>query len=247
MNVFKKFISKTLNFIIWFLKTQKHLYVKPLFIFLMSLIFIFSFVYIVKSYEPHNDYEDITIDFKDKKYDLKGIKVVIDPGHGGSDPGAPSYYGENESAIVMSVGEKLQKVLEESNAEVVMTRAGNETVELDDREAKGDIFISLHSDAFESNEPTGFTTFYAHDSQVDLATAINEGLDEHSLLPNKGVQTMPYQVIDQIKYPGTLVELGFLSNDVDDYLLNTEDYQNRLVYGIVEGIEIYVTEYNDKE
>src|SRR5699024_11257516 len=85
----------------------------------------------------------------------------------GSDPGAPSYYGENESAIVMSVGEKLQKVLEESNAEVVMTRAGNETVELDDREAKGDIFISLHSDAFESNEPTGFTTFYAHDSQVE--------------------------------------------------------------------------------
>ena len=58
---------------------------------------------------------------------------------------------------------------------------------------------------------------------------------------------MPYQVIDQIKYPGTLVELGFLSNDVDDYLLNTEDYQNRLVYGIVEGIEIYVTEYDDKE
>src|SRR5699024_9470479 len=158
-----------------------------------------------KSYEPHNDYEDITIDFKDKKYDLKGIKVVIDPDHGGCDPGSPSYHGENESAIVMRVGEKLQKVLEESNAEVVMTRAGNETVELDDRESKGDMLISLHRDAFESNEPTCFTKFYAHDSQVHLATSINEGLDEHSLLPNKGVQKMPYQVIDQTKYPETNV------------------------------------------
>lgn len=242
MNGLKAFLKKVGQFLIWFLKTKKHVYVKPLFIFVTSLIFIFSFIYIVKSYEPKNNYQNITIDFTEKEYDFKGKTIVIDPGHGGTDPGAPSYYGENEATIVLSVALKLEKVLKQSNAKVVMIRNSNKTVELDDREVEGDIFISLHSDAFESPEPTGFKTFYTHDNQKDLATAMNEGLDRYALLPNNGVEVMGYQVTEQLDYPATLVELGFLSNDVDDYLLNTDDYQNRLVKGLLDGLEIYLEE-----
>lgn len=223
-----------------FLKYKKHLYIKPLFIFTLSVLFIITFVFIVKKYEPNESYEPIQMEFERKTFDLKGQRIVLDPGHGGDDPGAPSIFGVNEAHIVYSIATKLQKVLEESGATVVMTRGENETVDLDSRKMDGDIFISIHSDAFESSEVSGFTTFYRYENQIELAETISESMDKYAFITNRGTQEMGYQVIWQLDYPATLIELGYLSNSVDDSLLNDPGYQERMVYGIAEGIDNYV-------
>ena len=68
----------------------------------------------------------------------------------------------------------------------------------------------------------------------------NEALDRHSFLYNRGNQTMNYQVTWQLDYPGVLVELGYLSNEFDDYILNETEYQDKMVTALIEGINSYV-------
>ncbi|CAD2076301.1 N-acetylmuramoyl-L-alanine amidase family protein [Phocicoccus pinnipedialis] len=223
-----------------FLKYKKHLYVKPLFLLTVSVLFIITFVFIVKKYEPNDTYEPIKISFEKQSYNLEGKTIVLDPGHGGDDPGAPSIFGVNEAHIVYSVANKLREVLEDSGATVVITREENETVSLDNRKLEGDMFISIHSDAFESSEVSGFTTFYRYENQIEFAKTISESLDQYAFIANRGTQEMSYQVIWQLDYPATLIELGYLSNSVDDSLLNDPGYQERMVHGIAEGIDNYV-------
>lgn len=236
MNVLKHSLEKTS----YFLKYKQHLYVKPVFILIVSILFIISFTLIMNKNKPDGTYTPIDISFEKPTYKLDGVKIVLDPGHGGDDPGAPSTFGKDEARIVYTIAEKLEKVLTDSGAEVEMTRSEGETVELDDRKVDGDIFISIHSDAYINNEASGFTTYYLYENQEELAEEINKAIDQYALIANRGVQEMGYQVIWQLDYPATLIELGYLSNDVDDSLLNNPTYQERMVRGIAEGIDKYV-------
>lgn len=58
---------------------------------------------------------------------------------------------------------------------------------------------------------------------------------------NRGNQVMEYQVVWQLDYPGVLIELGYLSNEFDDYILNQKEYQGEMVTAIMEGIDSYLT------
>lgn len=243
MDTIKNILKKVASNIVHFLKYKKHLYVKPLVILLIAFGIIYLAVYIYQSM-IHEPEEVITMDFSQEEevptYDLSGVTVALDPGHGGEDPGAPSQHGENEDNVVYTISSKLQTALEESGAEVVMTRGEDETKSLDDRKVEADLFISLHSDAFEDPNISGFTTFYTYPEQEAFGQHLNEALDKHSYLYNRGNQTMNYQVTWQLDYPGVLVELGYLSNEFDDYILNQADYQNQMVLALLEGINSYV-------
>lgn len=240
MGDLKHSLKKILEKFSYFLKYKQHLYVKPMFILIVSIIFISLFAFIMNRNEPDDTYKPISINFDKPIYQLDGIKIVLDPGHGGNDPGAPSTFGKNEARIVYTIAEKLEKVLTDSGAEVEMTRGENETVELDDRKVEGDIFVSIHSDAYVNNDASGFTTYYKYEKEEGLAEEINKAMDQYALIANRGVEEMSYQVIWQLDYPATLVELGYLSNEVDDSLLNNAEYQERMVRGIAEGINNYV-------
>ena len=58
---------------------------------------------------------------------------------------------------------------------------------------------------------------------------------------------MEYQVVWQLDYPGVLIELGYLSNEFDDYILNQKEYQGEMVTAIMEGIDSYLTRQLDKD
>lgn len=243
MESLKALVKSILSSIYNFLKYKKHIYFKPLFILVIALIIVFVSVYIYKNL-LHEEEEKITMDFSNEEekvtYDLSGVTVALDPGHGGEDPGAPSNYGENEKTVVLSIAEKLQESLIASGAEVVMTRNGDETKSLDERKVDADLFISLHSDAFDDPSISGFTTFYTYPNQEAFGQHLNQALDKHSFLYNRGNQTMNYQVTWQLDYPGVLIELGYLSNQFDDYILNDEAYQDEMSDAIIEGIDSYV-------
>lgn len=247
MGSVKTFFKKIIDAIGYFLKYKKHLYVKPLFFTVIALFIVFISIYLYRNV-IHEPEKSISMDFNanEMTYDFRGTTIALDPGHGGEDPGAPSNYGNNEADVVYSIASQLEAELTEAGAEVIMTRGADETVSLDAREVEADIFISLHSDAFDDPEISGFTTFYTHPNQEELGSHLNSALDEYSLLYNRGNQMMEYQVTWQLDYPGVLIELGYLSNEFDDYILNQEDYQGEMVTAIMEGLNSYLNRPLDK-
>lgn len=242
MGSLKTFFKKIIDAIGYFLKYKKHLYVKPLFFIVIALLIVLISVYLYRNL-IHEPEDLITMDFStvdEVNYNFSGTTIALDPGHGGEDPGAPSNFGNNEAEVVYSIASQLKDELTKAGAEVVMTRGGDETVSLDNRKVEADLFISLHSDAFEDPDISGFTTFYTYPNQEELGKHLNSALDEHSLLYNRGNQVMEYQVTWQLDYPGVLIELGYLSNEFDDYILNQEEYQGEMVTAIMEGLNSYL-------
>lgn len=226
---------------IFILKYRKHLYILPLFFIGLSMVCIMLANFIYDRYLVPEPVDEITMDFAAASdYDFTGSTVVIDPGHGGHDPGAPSASGLTEDEIVFNIAAKFRERLEESGAEVKMTRGVDSYTPLEDRNLEGDLFISLHSDAMEDPSITGFTTYYTHGFQEGLASSVNSALDRHSYFYNRGNHSQNYQVTWQLDYPGVLVELGYLSNEFDDYMLSRESYQELMANALMEGIHQYL-------
>lgn len=225
--------------IINFFKFKKHLYLAPLcFLLMAGAIVLASFLLFGRFFGAAH--EPIQMDLSAPEYDFSGQTIVIDPGHGGKDPGATSISGVTEDQIVFSIAKTLEAQLTSNGAEVILTRDRETFASLDDREVDGDLFISLHSDAMDDPSISGFTTYYTHPEQKAFAESINGALDKHSYFYNRGVEAMNFQVTWQLDYPAVLIELGYLSNEVDDMSLTETRYQSMMAAGIVEGINDYL-------
>ncbi len=117
------------------------------------------------------------LDFS-RKIDKKEYTVVIDPGHGGKDPGAIGFGRYKEKDIVLSVAKKLEKELK-SDFNVVMTRDDDQFIPLSERARIGnrqqaDIFVSLHANANASNNAKGFEIFYYSQTSSGYAKKVAE-------------------------------------------------------------------------
>lgn len=186
---------------------------------------------------------------------LKNKTIVIDPGHGGSNPGATKY-GMRESDNNLSVGIKLKKVLEDHGAKVVMTRETDKTVAAEGLELKqelqarvdlvdtnnADIFISLHTNANENANIHGAMTFYHNDISKKLADDIQKSLIKFTEATDKGTEKENFYVLRNNKVPAILVEMGFITNKIEADKLNSDVYRDELVDGIYDGIINY---FND--
>ncbi|MEZ2457286.1 N-acetylmuramoyl-L-alanine amidase [Salinicoccus roseus] len=222
-----------------FLRYKKHIYAAPLFFLSAAGAIILVAVLVYNRFFSVSG-EAVQIDIDEQSHDFSGTVIVIDPGHGGKDPGATSISGVTEDEIVFSMAQSLKTQLEAGGAEVILTRGRDEFASLDQRKVEGDLFISLHSDAMDDPDVSGFTTYYTYPEQKAFAESINKALDRRSYFHNRGVHSMNYQVTWQLDYPAVLVELGYLSNAVDDMVLNESRYQDMMVKGIVEGINDYL-------
>lgn len=167
--------------------------------------------------------------------------IVIDAGHGGNDPGALSKTGFSEKEITLSTALLLQRRLQDAGANVVMTRSEDTFTSLNDRvvlaeNAYADAFISIHYDAFDTpNIMSGTTTYYYSESEKPLADTINYYLEQHGPLGNNGVRLGDYFVLRNNSRPSVLVELGYLDNDHDITVVNTQAYQSAVVEAIYQG------------
>ena len=96
---------------------------------------------------------------------LKGKTIVLDPGHGGSDQGASSSTPSKslEKNYTLKTAKELKKLLNKEGAHVKMTRSNDKYVSLDDRNIKGDAFISIHNDALDSSNANGVTVYWFKD------------------------------------------------------------------------------------
>lgn len=173
--------------------------------------------------------------------------VIIDPGHGGRDPGAISVTKKKEKDFALAVALKVEQLLlQEPDIEVVMTRNEDTYPTLQERVAiannlSADVFVSIHGNSNPSVTPSGSQTFYYQrtDSKA-LANVMHKYLMKATGLKDRGVTSGNLHVIRETKMPAVLLEVGFLSNSNDETLLFTEDFQNNVAQGIVDGIKEYL-------
>ena len=188
--------------------------------------------------------------------------IIVDAGHGGEDGGAVSSNGVSEAQINLSIALKLQNLLEQSGATVVLTRSDENAIYDIDKKtlrqkknsdlknrvkignsSSADIFVSIHLNKIDQSQYYGWQTFYKNGNEQGkkLATYIQNNLNEAIQKENKRtpLKISDVYIIKNVEIPTTIVECGFLSNPEEEKQLQTDEYQNRLAWGIYNGIMDY--------
>lgn len=132
------------------------------------------------------------------------LKVVLDPGHGGSDPGASGY--AVEKYVTLAIANRLaERIRERLDVDVVLTRTGDETLELKDRTAianaeRADLFVSIHANASPREAASGIET-YLLDDTTDRATLRLAAMENQTPVarPRKGQTDLVYILSDLVQ------------------------------------------------
>jgi N-acetylmuramoyl-L-alanine amidase len=176
---------------------------------------------------------------------LKGKTIIVDAGHGGSDPGA----GEHtlspipEKTINLSIAKELQIRLKAKGAKVIMTRASDTFVDLDVRAAMAErnkvhLLVSIHANSIKNRHINGTLVFVARNgsyksnkvAQKIQASFIN------SNIKCRGIENQDFRVLAKHSRPAVLVEAGFMTNSYDVKNLNNSWYRKKLATAIANGI-----------
>ncbi|MDP1417407.1 SH3 domain-containing protein [Peribacillus simplex] len=178
-----------------------------------------------------------------EKY-LKDKTIVIDPGHGGRDSGTIGAGGTLEKNLTTRTAELLRDKLQAAGAKVILTRSGNTYVPLPSRVStshihNADAFISLHYDSTKDQITSGITTYYYHDYQRALAATLANSLGSTMQVPNRGSRYGNFHVTRENKRVATLIELGYLSNPVEELTLTSNEYQEKITSAIYNGLARY--------
>ncbi len=188
--------------------------------------------------------------------------VIVDAGHGTPDEGAEGSNGTTEAELNLKIALKLQNLLEQSGCTVLLTRsdenaiydAGSDTIrekkvsDIHNRvklgnESSADIFVSIHLNKISQSQYSGWQTFYKKNNEDSkrLATSIQNSLNEAMQKENNRIpaQLNTVYIMKYVEIPITIVECGFLSNPEEESLLQTDEYQEKLAWGIYNGINDY--------
>lgn len=186
---------------------------------------------------------------------IKGKKITLDAGHGGSDPGAIGASGTREKDVTLKITKKVEELLEKKGAKVSMTRTSDKDVhgpnasdvqELQARvdvaeDNEADVFISIHINSSTNKNVGGFSSYYYPKSSNDarLAQAVQDRLVKNFGLDDLGIRKANFYVNKRCSMPSTLLELAFISNPKEEKLMKSNWYINKLAKSIAEGIEDY--------
>ena len=193
--------------------------------------------------------------------------ILLDPGHGGKDQGAPGVGGLLEKNITLTLGHKLAAVLRKCGYRVFMTRIADSNLTLQQRvlmceKLKPDLYISVHCNAVGNRRTMGIETYAAtpqgaastsdskpvqtasagnsfNRNNYRLAYEVHKNLLAFTRAPDRGVRHARFFVIRNAVCPAILIETGFVTHPKEGPLLNNAAYQEKLVNGIVSGIMAY--------
>jgi len=172
--------------------------------------------------------------------------IVIDPGHGGKDPGATSLHGFYEKVVNFDVAMQLTEMLRDDDFDIITTRDRDIFIELEERAAianrnNADLFVSIHADSSATSTTNGFTLYVSRSATAEsiaLAQAIDKQMARTGI-KSRGVRKADFRVLTHTRCPAVLVELGYLSNYWEAKQLKDKNMQNRLAGAITGGITDY--------
>ena len=169
--------------------------------------------------------------------------VVLDPGHGGRDPGAIAVGGMYEKDVVLPISLAVRNALVARGVKVVMTRADDRFIELDNRarianRARPDLFVSIHADSARSRSARGYTLYAARAASkksIFLAKRIDRSLAATGV-SSRGLRRADYRVLVKTNCPAVLVEVGYLSNSAEARRLATDRHRQAIAEAIAAGV-----------
>ena len=228
-------------------------------LFCIVIIATFIFIYSITAYNVNNTKKETITTVA---LPVNNKVIVIDAGHGVPDEGAQSSNGTTEAESNLKIALKVQNLLEQSGATVILTRSDENAIyDLDSKtlkqkkvsdihnrvkignESSADIFVSIHLNKIPQEQYWGWQTFYKGESQEGqkLATCIQNSLNETIQKDNNRVPLKidNIYIIKHVEIPISVVECGFLSNQEEERLLLTDEYQTKLAWGIYTGIMDY--------
>ncbi len=165
---------------------------------------------------------------------LAGKTIVIDPGHGGSDPGAVGN-GLLEKDVVLRVSLALRDKLQAAGAKVVMTRTTDTFVSVNNRyqvanSSGAHSFVSIHTNSLANSTAHGTETFWnrtnQHAESQKLAQVAQKHLIQSLNTRDRGVKEGSFAVVRYTSMPSILVELGFITNRSDAQMMKTDKFYN---------------------
>ncbi|GAB6153477.1 N-acetylmuramoyl-L-alanine amidase [Desulfosporosinus burensis] len=186
--------------------------------------------------------------------------VMLDPGHGGYDPGAVSSQGVYEKEINLQIAHKVKEMLRPSGIVVFLTReedsdyvpngvtgkTSKKKIDLNHRidmanQEKANVFVSLHVNATAKGQNSGAETFYHYKSESGkrLAELIQQELIKISGMNRRVAKPGDFYVIKNTKMPAVIVEVGYLSSTKEQTKLQQTWYQEQLSRAIAKGISNY--------
>lgn len=186
---------------------------------------------------------------------LLGKIIVLDAGHGGTDSGAKNCKIVEKELNLLLV-KKLEKELISRGATVYLTREEDNDLSARTSERKRsdlynrakyintikpNMYISIHLNATTSSSWKGLQVFYNKNNEENkvIAETITNNLKNNINNIREVKEENKYYMYKYIKYPGVLIEAGFISNPDENYLLRQEEYQNKLIILIADAIEKY--------
>ncbi|YAI83000.1 MAG: N-acetylmuramoyl-L-alanine amidase [cyanobacterium endosymbiont of Rhopalodia sterrenbergii] len=173
------------------------------------------------------------------------VLVIIDPGHGGKDPGAVGLRGLQEKNVILPISLDVSRLLQEQGVQVKLTRNADYFVSLRGRadlanRVGADIFVSIHANAVGGNRShiNGMEVFYY--GHQDLSEAIHRSIVRSINVDDRGVKKGRFYVLRKSGMPASLVEVGFVTGTEDNRKLSDPAYRLKMAQAIAQGILDYI-------
>ena len=187
-----------------------------------------------------------------EKLVLSNLTIAVDAGHGGSNTGAGGPTGVSEKDLTLAVALKLQRLLEELGAKVIMTRKTEKFVDNKDRilfyrDSLPDLLVSIHlNSAADPIRISGTSTYYRYIGFRNLSHAIYKRMLELGLKEYGNTGSFNFMLNSPIEYPNALVETVFLSNPEDEMRILDEGFQQQIASKIIQGIRDFLEGCGEK-
>lgn len=173
-------------------------------------------------------------------------RIIIDPGHGGKDPGTIGIGGFREKDVVLPISLDVAEILRKQGIEVIMTRDSDYFISLQGRtdlanDRNADLFVSIHANAINLSRPdvNGLETYY-YKSGRRLAEVIHWSILNGVNIDNRGIRRARFYVLRHSIAPAVLVEVGFLTGADDSSRLKDPNHRRQMAEAIARGIIEYI-------
>ncbi len=172
--------------------------------------------------------------------------VVIDPGHGGKDPGAIGIGGLKEKDVILPISIRVGQILQQNGVQAVLSRNSDYFVSLKGRvdmaeRGNANLFVSIHANSVGMSRPdvSGLEVYY-YSSGYNLAQSVRSGILNSVSVRDRGVRKARFFVLRKTSMPAILVETGYVTGREDAAKLSSPQYREQMAQGIANGILSYL-------
>ncbi|MFH1386737.1 MAG: N-acetylmuramoyl-L-alanine amidase [bacterium] len=175
---------------------------------------------------------------------LRGKKIILDPGHGGDDPGALSCSKVKEKTLTLKTAQLAAKFFREEGATVYLTRNEDRRGRLQEivkyaNRSGADIFISIHYNSNYSSKIGGTETYYYNLTSQRFAQTMHKAVVRGIRRRDRGLHRVPFYVVKNIDIPSVLLEPVYLTYSDEDSLACSEPFRQKVAAAIVKGVKNY--------